>query len=141
MSKIAGSLDRSGSPTVRIAMRAKNARSFPTPARNFDAVIDTGFTGFVQIPASEAKALRLVQVASSDVEYGDGRVRPVALAWTEVELTDHAEEGFVHLQKGIDEVRVGLEFLRIFHKTLVLSVVDQTVLLVDAISDLLPNPR
>jgi hypothetical protein len=49
------------------------------------------------------------------------------------------QDGFVHIQHGSDEVIVGVEFLRRFRKTLVLSIADGTVLLIDTLSDLSPQ--
>jgi hypothetical protein len=42
------------------------------------------------------------------------------------------------IQRGSDEAIVGVEFLRLFRKILVLSVADGTVLLIDSLADLTP---
>jgi len=45
MATLRGSLDSSHTPFVTIAVSAPSG-----PSRFFDAVIDTGFTGFLQLP-------------------------------------------------------------------------------------------
>lgn len=137
MPKVVGSFDASGSPVVTISISSANEAS---PAvKVFDAVIDTGFTGFVQMPTQEANGVGIVARTSGDVEYADGRVRAVPLAWAHVALGEATEDGFIHLQDAIAEVTVGLEFLRAFRKTLVLSVADRSVLLIDSVAELFPE--
>ena len=103
-----------------------------------DAVIDTGFTGFVQIPALLAQRLSLRPRTAAAVEYPDGRIEHVPLAWGTATLQHTDREGFTHIQQGADEVIVGIEFLRLFRKILILSVADGTVLLIDSYADIAP---
>ena len=56
-------------------------------------------------------------------------------------LGEAAEDGFIHLQEATTEVTVGLEFLRTFRKTLVLSITDHRVLLIDSLAELFPEAR
>ena len=131
MATLHGSLDRSYSPVVTIAV------STPVgPSQFVDAVIDTGFTGFVQLPEQRARSLGLRPRAVSEVQYADGRTGTVPLAWATVTLGQAVREGFVHLQRGSDEAIVGLELLKIFRKIFVLSITDSLVLLVDSLADL-----
>ena len=137
MPKVVGSFDTSGSPVVTISIPSANEAS--PPVRVFDAVIDTGFTGFLQMPTQEANGLGIVARTSGDVEYADGRIRAVPLAWARVALGEATEEGFIHLHDATTEVTVGLEFLRTFRKALVLSVTDHWVLLIDSVAELFPE--
>jgi predicted aspartyl protease len=131
MATIRGSLDNSRCPVVAIGVSAP-----PSPSRSFEAVLDTGFTGFVQLPETRAQELGLAPRTTSETQYADGRIDIVPLAWGKVTLGAAAQEGLVHLQHGSDEIIAGVEFLRLFRKTLVLSIADGTVLLVDSIADL-----
>jgi predicted aspartyl protease len=131
MATIRGSLDSSRCPVVTVGVSAPS-----NPSRPFEAVVDTGFTGFVQLPESRAQELGLAPRTTSETQYADGRIDIVPLAWGKVTLGTEVQEGLVHLQHGSDEVIVGVEFLRLFRKTLVLSIADGTVLLVDTIADL-----
>ena len=130
MATIRGSLDSTRCPVVPIGVSAP-----PAPSRPFEAVIDTGFTGFVQLPEPRAQELGLAPRTTSETQYADGRIDTVPLAWGKVALGTEVQEGLVHLQHGSDEVIVGVEFLRLFRKTLVLSIADGTVVLVDSIAE------
>jgi predicted aspartyl protease len=101
MPTLRGSLDSSHCPTIAIAVSASDR-----PSEFFDALIDTGFTGFVQLPVRRARELGLTPRAASEIEYADG------------------------------QVIVGVEFLRVFQKTFVLSITPGLVLLVDSLADL-----
>ena len=116
MATVRGSLDSSHTPFVTIAVSAPSG-----PSRFFDAVIDAGFTGFLQLPSRVARDLALIPRASSETQYADGRIDTVPLAWARVGLAADVEEGLVHIQRGSNEAIVGLELLRIFRKILVLS--------------------
>ena len=126
-----GSLDSSHSPVVRIAVSASSRQS-----EFVNALIDTGFTGFVQLPERRARELGLTPQATSETQYADGRIDTIPLSWARVILGLDAQEGFVHIQRGSDEAIVGVELLRIFRKILVLSIAEDMVLLVDTLADL-----
>jgi clan AA aspartic protease len=131
MATLYGSLDNSHSPFVRIAVSAPSG-----PSHFMDALIDTGFTGFVQLPERRAQDLGLTPGAVAEVEYADGRTGTIPLAWARVSLGRDAREELIHIQRGNEEVIVGVELLRIFRKILVLSIADRLVMLVDTFDDL-----
>jgi clan AA aspartic protease len=131
MATLHGSLDSSHSPLVTIAVSAPSG-----PSHFVDALIDTGFTGFVQLPEQRARELGLTLRAVSEAQYADGRTGTIPLAWAKVTLGLDIQEGFVHIQSGSDEVIVGVELLRIFRKVFVLSIADSLVLLADTLADL-----
>jgi predicted aspartyl protease len=134
MATLRGSLDSASSPVVTVAVSAPSGLS-----RFFDAVIDTGFTGFVQLPEPRARELGLTPRTASETQYPDGRIDTIPLAWGKATLGSETQEGFVHIQRGSDEAIVGVDFLRLFRKTLVLSIAEETVLLVDSLADLAPQ--
>jgi len=129
MATLHGSLDSSHSPLVTIAVSAPSG-----PSHFVDALIDTGFTGFVQLPEQRARDLGLTLRAVSEAQYADGRTGTIPLAWAKVTLGLDIQEGFVHIQSGSDEVIVGVELLRIFRKVFVLSIADSLVLLADTLA-------
>jgi clan AA aspartic protease len=133
MPTLHGSLDSSHSPLVAIAVSSPSGRS-----HFVDALIDTGFTGFVQLPERRARELGLTRRAVSEAQYADGRTGTIPLAWAKVTLGSDTQEGFVHIQGGSDEVIVGVELLRVFRKIFVLSIADSLVLLADTFADLSP---
>jgi predicted aspartyl protease len=101
MTTLRGSLDNSRSPVVTIAVSAPSG-----PSTFFDAVIDTGFTGFVQLPEPRAQELGLIPRTASETQYPDGRIDIVPLAWGRVTVGAEVQEGFVHIQRGSDEAIV-----------------------------------
>lgn len=112
MAAINGSFDNRGAPTVAISISAPEGVA---STKQFTAVIDTGFDGFVKCGWT---------------------VDVVALASARVTVGDDSREGLIHLQHAVDEVLVGLDFLRSFRKVLVLSVAESRVLLLDNLSDI-----
>ena len=82
------------------------------------------------MPTSVAQELGLTPRTASEIQYPDGRIDSIPLAWGRITLGSEDREGF-------DEALVGVEFLRLFRKTLVLSVADGTVLLIDGLTDLI----
>jgi clan AA aspartic protease len=131
MASIRGSVGSDDTPFVTIAIASTSG-----PSTLVDAVLDTGFTGFVQIPAALAERVGVTPRTATETQYPDGRIDTVPLAWGRITLGSEEREGFVHIQRGSDEAIVGVEFLRLFRKTLVLSVVEGTVLLIDGLVDL-----
>ena len=131
MPTLRGSLDSTHCPIIAIAIFA------PSRSSEFcDTLIDTGFTGFVQLPERRARELGLSPRAASEIQYADGRIDTIPMSWARVALGVEAQEGFIHLQRGSNEVIVGVEFLRVFQKTFVLSITPGLVLLVDSLADL-----
>ena len=133
MASIRGSVDNDHTPLVSITVASTSG-----PSTFVDAVIDTGFTGFVQLPALLAQELGLTPRTATETRYPDGRIDTTPLAWGRITLGPAVREGFVHIQRGSDEAIVGVEFLRLFRTILVLSVADGTVLLIDSLADLTP---
>ena len=88
------------------------------------------------MPELRAQELGLTPRTASETQYPDGRIDTIPLAWARVTLGAEVQEGFIHIQRGSDEAIVGVEFLRISRKTLVLSITDGTVLLIDTLADL-----
>jgi clan AA aspartic protease len=133
MVAIHGSFDNRGAPTVTISISpAEGVAS----TKQFTAVIDTGFDGFVRMPSDQAETLGLTPNTASEMENADGTVDVVALASARVTVGGDSREGLIHLQHAVDEVLVGLDFLRAFRKVLVLSVAENRVLLLDNLSDI-----
>jgi clan AA aspartic protease len=133
MASLRGSLASDYTPLLTIAIASTSGAS-----TFVDAVIDTGFTGFVQVPTPLAEVVGLTPLAATETEYPDGRIDAVPLAWGRIMLGAQAHEGFVHIQRGSDEVIVGVELLRQLRKTLILSIDDGIVLLVDSLADVRP---
>ena len=62
-----GFFNNSGSPALRVAIHG----AFPAAAQEFDAIIDTGFTGFISMPLIQAFPLALILSGTTTVARAD----------------------------------------------------------------------
>lgn len=130
MAATSGQLDPQGSPLVPISVFPEGK---PRRAKRFDALIDTGFTGFAVMPMEAAVKIGLNRNhVIMDLTYADGRTFPTPAVFASVQLGTEIREGFVFLLPGADgDVAVGVHFLRVFKKTLEYSVTGNRVELSD----------
>jgi predicted aspartyl protease len=137
-----GSTGPDGSPVIRISI--EGVRSV---RHDFDAILDTGFTGFVSMSVQDAFPLGLVLHSIDRVVYADGRDQERFIAVGTVRLGKDSREGYIHLEPSSGEILLGMEFLRAFHFSLLLDPFTNFVQLFDEadtkrIIDLLaPNPE
>ena len=127
MAATRGWLDSQGCPFARIAIFPEGR---PLASKDFDALIDTGFTGFAQMPLDAATAMGLVPIGEIELTYPDGTTEPVPVAWATAQLGPETREGFVFVP-DTGEVLIGVHFLRLFGKALIHSLADDLVLLTD----------
>jgi predicted aspartyl protease len=119
MAATRGRLDSQGCPLVTVAISPEGN---PSQAREFDGLIDTGFTGFAQMPLSTADSLVLVVTGTLDLTYSDGSTQGMPVAWATLRLGTESQDGFILLSDRSDEILLGVHFLRLFRKTLLFSV-------------------
>ena len=58
---------------------------------------------------TNARDLGLTPRTSSEIQYLDGRIDAIPLAWGTIGLYGETREGFVHMQRGSDEAIVGVD--------------------------------
>jgi|RhiMetdeSRZDD1v2_1073273.scaffolds.fasta_scaffold72176_5 hypothetical protein len=122
-----GRLDSQGCPLAVVAIFPEGQ---PGSAKDFEALIDTGFTGFAQMPKTAAALLGMQPTATMDVTFFGGVTHPVPVTWGSARLGADTREGFIILSDS-DETLVGIHFLRLFRKTLIHSAVEEEVILTD----------
>jgi len=123
-----GSLDRSGSPVITI----KIAGIFKGGVQEFNAVLDTGFTGFISMPLFKAFPLGLVLFSTTSVVFADTSTQVRLLALGQAIIGEEPPQpGLIILEWGDGEVLVGMDFLRNMKKSLTISPAKGTVLLAD----------
>ena len=128
MAPTRGWLDDQDTPHIRIAVSPEGST---VPPKEFDAIIDTGFTGFVQLPANDVAAAGLKPDSEMSLTDARGITRPTSVAWGTIHLGSETREGFVVAMPEVNEALVGVRFLEQFRKTLMFSVGRREVLLTD----------
>lgn len=120
MSALIGSFDKIGNPIVTISVRGV----FTGGRKEFEAIIDTGFTGFLQMPLVEAFPLGLVLSGTTSVTLADGSASPRLMALGRVAIGTVEETALILLDVGSDSILIGMSLLRKFKKKLVVSSID-----------------
>jgi predicted aspartyl protease len=110
-----GFLDSAGQPKIRIKVYGLSEQF----AREFDAMIDTGFSGFLMMPLTDALPLALTLYGTSSYTLADGTTSPKLLAFGRVKLEDEEMSGVIVLEGN---PRSGplleMDFIRRYHKML-----------------------
>lgn len=119
-----GYFDKSGSPALKI----KISGPFAKPVE-FDAILDTGFTGFICMPLLKALPLGLMLYGTTSVELADGSSSMKLTAKGSAVVEGEKKVGVVILEPDANDILIGMAFLRIFQKAL--FVTQNLVFLVD----------
>jgi len=112
-----GYLAANGHPHIKIKIWGI-AQEF---AQEFEAMIDTGFTGFLSIPLTAAFPLALTLFGTTNYELADGTVSPKLLGWGTISLDDETANGIIVLEPKSTGLIVGMQFLKNLNKALFLS--------------------
>lgn len=91
------------------------------PGVEFEAIIDTGFTGFIQLPLSHAMSLSLPLEGTNVVTLADESKLVMLTAMVDATLLGRTESGVALLSTSSDSILVGMDFLRRFRRALVVS--------------------
>jgi predicted aspartyl protease len=119
-----GFFDKSGSPALKIKIKGPFGDGV-----EFDAVLDTGFTGFICMPLLRALPLGLLLYGTTQVELADGNKSMKITAKGMAKIGDEEKVGVVILEPTSNDVLLGMAFLRLFEKAL--FVTQKLVFLID----------
>ena len=111
---IVGWYDDAGNPCIAFHIRGV---AHDPPGVEYSGIIDTGFSGFVQVPLSAAFALRLPLEGTTSVMLADGSTQTTLTALGSVTLGGKSLVGVVHLSPS-PEILLGMDFLRRFEHAL-----------------------
>lgn len=135
-----GYLDKLGHPNVKVKIWGLSEQF----AQEFEAMIDTGFTGFLSMPLTAAFPLALTLFGTTTYTLADGSTSPKLLAYGTVELQGEQAQGSIVLEANSNGLLLGMEFLKGLNKALVLSPKNGVVLTDDPDPDPVtptdPNP-
>ena len=120
-----GYFDSLGNAVIKITLRGV----FKEAAQEFDAIIDTGFSGFVSLPLVQAFPLALILFGTTSVKLADGSVSFRLTAFGHAALEGEETEGIIILEPNSTEILVGMDFLRRLKKAVIVS--EHGVVLVD----------
>jgi predicted aspartyl protease len=123
-----GFLDKSGSPALKVSISGPFESE-----QEFDAIIDTGFTGFVSMPLLKAFPLGLLLYGTAEVILADGSVAPKLLAKGAVTVGDETQIGVVVLEPSSGDVLLGMDFLRKFERVLIVTQGGKGVVLINQV--------
>lgn len=121
-----GFFDSLGNPCLKfhLAGMFKNK-----PGVEFEAVLDTGFSGFLSLPLIRAFPLGLPLVGTSSFTLADGSNSACLTASGVLTVGDKSETGLVVLETASKDALLGMDFLRTFKLALVVT--REEVVLVD----------
>jgi predicted aspartyl protease len=125
-----GYFDKAGNPCVKITVSGVYNQS----GIEFEAIIDTGFTGFLLIPIVQALPIGLVLDSTTEVTLADGSVKGRYVGYGMVHIVgdDKArltQGGLVMLEETGTDILVGMDFFRKFK--LSMGITSQVVMLFD----------
>lgn len=91
-------------------------------AAEFDAMIDTGFSGYLSIPLVQAFPLALTLFGTTQYELADGSMSPKLLAHGFIECQGETTSGLIALESNANcGPLLGMEFLRQSKKMLLVG--------------------
>ena len=108
--RICGRYDEDGNPCISFHLRGAAHKK---PGPEYEDIINTGFSGFIQLPFEKAFELRLTLEGTSEVILADGSSKTVLTALGVATLAGMKTVGTIHLSPSL-EILVGMEFLRKF---------------------------
>lgn len=112
---VLGAFDRSGSATIRVRVAGGLGH------KEYEATIDTGFSGFVALPTREMVPLGLATEGATTVMLGNGSVIDNLVASASVMVCGQTQAGTVLLDDNSNEILIGMELLREFKLALILT--------------------
>lgn len=107
-----GKLEGSASPRIKVGFYGMTGKQ--NPPLVFDAIIDTGFTGFVSIPIAQALPLGLMLFSTASFILADNSTENTFLCIGNATLGNKDMPVIFSLTKGRD-ILVGTDFLGAFN--------------------------
>jgi predicted aspartyl protease len=126
MKRETGFFAQDGSPCLKFRLRGSDPES---PWVEVTGIFDSGFTGFVRVPLQDAAAFGLSSHAATSYTMANDAKVACSLAMGTVAFAGATVEGVICLWEGSQEILIGMDLLRLFGVTLVMS--SSSILLVD----------
>jgi predicted aspartyl protease len=112
---ILGTFDEYGNATIGISVAGS------VGSKNYRAIIDTGFSGFVALPLVEMIDLGLSTQGAANVTLGNGSIISSLVSTGTVTLGAQMETGTILLDDVSTDILIGMAFLREFKIALIVT--------------------
>jgi predicted aspartyl protease len=113
-----GYLDNAGHPHIKIKVWGLSNQF----GQEFEAMIDTGFSGYLSLPLVRAFPLALTLFGTTQYELADGSMSPKLLAHGNIDHEGEITSGLIALESNANcGPLVGMDFLRQSKKMLLLG--------------------
>ena len=113
-----GYLDSAGHPYIKVKVFGFSVDF----QQEFEAMIDTGFTGFLMLPITSAFPLALTLLGTTSYTLADGTTSPKLLAFGTVTVEDESVTGTIVLESNSNSgPLLGMDFLRKLDKALLVG--------------------
>ena len=106
-----GHFDSLGNPSLKFHLCGVIHKE---PGLEFEGIIDTGFTGFIQLPLQHAFSLKLPLEGTASYTLADGNQTACLIALAKTTFAGKTVIGAVTLAPGSQDILVGMGFLRQF---------------------------
>ena len=116
---VIGFFDAAGNPCIDLQLRGvRQNRS----GLEYQGIIDTGFSGFIQLPLSVAIALSLPIAGTTTVTLADESALTLLTCFVKTRLSQSYEvDGMAIVSTTSNEILIGMEFLTQFNQAIVVS--------------------
>lgn len=111
-----GSFSPTGHPIFQIEVYGFSDKF----SQKFDAMLDTGFSGFLNLPLVYALKIGLILNSTASYTLADGSTQHTLLCLGSIKIGEGVQPGLISISKGSD-VLIGMDFLRKFKKKLSLD--------------------
>src|SRR4051812_25342787 len=97
-----GYIHSSGAPALKVSISG----AFPAQSQEFEAIIDTGFSGFISMPILYAFPLGLILFGTTGVVLADGSKASKLTAFGTAHVQGESKGGIIILENSSTEVLV-----------------------------------
>lgn len=117
MTQMNGHFSQNGHPLFNIQIFG-HSRTWAIPV---EAMLDTGFSGFLSLPLSYCLKAGLILASTADYTLADGSTNSTLLCWGTIIINDQEIIGLVAISFRGNQPLLGMDFLRRTNKRLELD--------------------
>lgn len=115
---VLGEYDETGCPCINFHICGVK---HDVPGLEYSGIVDTGFSGFLQVPLSVALSLGLPLEGTGASVLADGKTETHLTALGKVTLAGETLVGLVSIAPDDASILIGMDFLRVFQKNLLIG--------------------